>query len=145
MELDEATYKRITDLSESGNQYMDSGEWDKAIDQFDQALQLVPEPKAIWEASEWLYASIGDAYFNKAQFEESRDAFLDAINCSDGDVNPFISLRLGESYFELGVLDLAKEHLLRAFATEGREIFSEEPPKYLDFLEESIDLGKRDR
>lgn len=62
------------------------------------------------------------------------------LNCPDGQANPFVQLRLGETLYELGDKEGAKEHLFSSYMLEGKDIFEEENPKYLRFLEEYFEL-----
>ena len=48
--------------------------------------------------------------------------------------NPFIWLRRGQVYFELGDTRLAEDGLASAFMLGGREIFSGQDPKYAAFI-----------
>lgn len=140
MELEGDLYRKVTRLSERGNKYMEAEEWDKAIAVFDEALELLPEPKSQWEATLWLNASIGDACFMKDDFVRAKEALFDALNCPDGTANSFVLIRLGEVLYELEDMEGAKEYLLRAYMLEGKEIFEAEDPKYLSYLEEHFDL-----
>ncbi len=47
-------------------------------------------------------------------------------------------LRLGESLYEMGLKDKAKEHLLQAYMLEEEEIFSEQDPEYFELLEDIV-------
>ena len=102
---------------------------------------LVPEPKEDWDATLWILVSIGDAAFFAGWYELASTAFHDAMaNCPGAFGNPFIHLRLGELFFEAGQLDAAANELIRAYALEGPELFSEENSKYLEFLAARADL-----
>lgn len=137
-ELDDDLYDRITALSEEGNEYADEEKYQEALLKFSEALDLVPSPKIDWEASLWLYASIGDMYFSLEEYQKASDSFFDALNCPDGQINAFVHLRLGESLYEVGLKDKAREHLLQAYMLEGEEIFSEQEPKYFQLIEDVI-------
>ncbi len=52
--------------------------------------------------------------------------------------NPFILLRLGQTYFELGNMKKAADELVRAYMGVGTEIFEGEDPKYFDLVRASI-------
>ncbi|GGA28702.1 hypothetical protein GCM10011384_17680 [Psychrobacillus lasiicapitis] len=68
-----------------------------------------------------------------------RKIFLfNAINCPDGIENPFIMLRLGETLYELGDVNKAKDYLLRAYILEGYSIFENEEEKYFDVIKSEI-------
>ena len=50
MELSDELYDRIEELSETGNEAMESEDYAKAISCFQEALDILPEPKEDWEA-----------------------------------------------------------------------------------------------
>ncbi|GMA98789.1 hypothetical protein [Pelosinus sp. IPA-1] len=134
MELDNKIYEKIEGLSDEGNELIDDDRYDEAINKFNAALDLIPQPKHDWEASTWLYASIGDAYYLKEDYKKAKEYFYNAMNCPDGVDNPFILLRLGESLFECEGFEKAKEYLLRAFMLEGYKIFRDEDKKYFNLI-----------
>jgi tetratricopeptide (TPR) repeat protein len=123
-------------LAEEGNAWSDAGNHEAAIKKWSEALDLIPEPKTDWEASTWLYASIGDAYYAQGKFEDARATFFDALNCPDANENPFIPYRLGQSQIRLGNEEKGVEHLLRAYMLDGEDIFSseDEGAEFLDIL-----------
>lgn len=53
--------------------------------------------------------------------------------------NPFILLRLGQSFLENNDTKQAKEFLLRAYMLEGENIFEEEDEKYFQFLQTNVE------
>jgi tetratricopeptide (TPR) repeat protein len=138
VELPDALYQQVTYFSERGNAFMDSGDPARAAGMFEQAFALLPEPKTEWEAATWLNASLGDALFAQEKYREALEYFLDALNCPDGIGNPFIQLRLGECFHELGEEGRAHEHLLRAYMLEGQKIFEDEPRKYFAAIQPLI-------
>jgi len=141
MELSDDIYSKITDFSDQGNDYLDEGNYDKAILAFENALKLLPEPKAQWEAYTWLKASIGDAHFQSNRFSECSESEFDALNGPDAMENPFIHLRLGQALFELGHMERAESELLQAYMLEGKVIFSEDNPKYEKFMSSKYDIS----
>ncbi|MEQ1636226.1 MAG: tetratricopeptide repeat protein [Methylococcales bacterium] len=134
MELSDDIYLKITELSDQGNDFLDNGDYDKAVLAFENGLKLLPEPQIQWEAYTWLKASVGDAHFHAKRFNECSEAEYDALNGVDGMGNPFIHLRLGQSLFELGNMERAESELLQAYMLEGKMIFSEDDPKYEEFI-----------
>ncbi|PSL47172.1 hypothetical protein CLV51_10217 [Chitinophaga niastensis] len=139
-ELPDSIYEQIEQLSEAGNDLADADNYDGAIAKFTEALELIPAPKNNWEASTWLYASIGDMQFLKDDFKAAADNFFDALNGPDAQTVGFIHLRLGECLLELKQEDKSLDHLLRAYMLEGAEIFAAEDSKYFDFLRERVEL-----
>lgn len=132
MELSDELYDRIEELSETGNEAMESEDYAKAISCFQEALDILPEPKEDWEAYLWLVGSIGDAHFMMGNYGKSLEFFRKCYNIGETD-NPFILLRLGENYLEMEDETNATEFLLRAYMLEGEKIFKEDW-KYFQWL-----------
>ena len=106
---------------------------------FQQALKLLPEPQAEWEATPWLLSAIGDCQFQLKEYQAAFDSFrLIMREEMVGWNNVFIRLRRGECALELGELEMAKSDLLFAYATEGCEIFDQEDPKYFAWLRANV-------
>jgi tetratricopeptide (TPR) repeat protein len=124
MTLSPAISARLDRLAEEGNELSDAGDHAAAVEKWSEALDLIPEPKTDWEASTWLYASIGDGYYVQGKFEDASAALFDALNCPDASENPFIAYRLGQSQTRLGNVDKGVEYLLRAYMLDGEDIFS---------------------
>jgi tetratricopeptide (TPR) repeat protein len=138
MELLDGLYEEISSLCSEGDQLVDESMYDKAIDSYLKALNLLPNPKNIWEASTWINTALGDTYFIKGDYNAAKGYLLDALNCPDGIDNPFILLRLGESFYELQEFNKAKEFLLRAYLMEGYAIFEDEDCKFFSMIKDEI-------
>ena len=138
MELDDKIYDQITKLCDVGDNLADESDYDNAIKAYNRALELVPLPKEIWEASTWIYTAIGDAYFLDRHYNKALDNFFNAMKCPDGTSNPFINLRIGECFYELKNHDKAKEYLLCAYMLDGENVFSNEDSCYLNFIKEFL-------
>lgn len=133
MELRDDIYNTITALTKQGDDEFNAENYDEALEFYNQALDCLPVPKEEWEAIVWIYAAIGDAYFMKEDYEEALYYFhklVVELNVID---NPFIFLRTGECYYEMGEKVFAKDYLIRAMALGGDEIFDYEESKYRDF------------
>ncbi|KMY31484.1 hypothetical protein ACZ11_04410 [Lysinibacillus xylanilyticus] len=138
MELDDQVYDQIVQLCERGNTLVENGQIEKAIEHYIAALDLVPLPKNNWEASTWIYTALGDTYFLNCDYEKAKSDLYNALDCPNGISNPFILLRLGESLFECGEMDKAKEYLLKAYMLEGYKIFFNEDDKYFELIVDMI-------
>lgn len=137
-ELDEKLYKKITGLCDRGEQYADTGDFGEAKRLFLAALEYVPSPKYEWEASTWLYTALGDVSYLDGDYDSAVNYLNEALKCPDGLGNPFILLRLGESFFELHNNEKAKNYLLQAYMCDGDRIFEEEDEKYKKTIEELL-------
>lgn len=132
-------YERIVAIAEQGDALAEQSAYKAAIAKYNEAWQAIPEPKSDWEASTWLLAAIGDACFLGGYYESGLEAFSYALHCPGGFGNPFIHLRLGQCALERGDRELAAEHLCRAYALEGQQIFANDPSKYFEFLMTQIE------
>ena len=134
-ELSEATDSEIQRLSAKGDALAGEQKYSEAIPVYWQAWDLLPEPKTEWEAATWLLAAIGDANFLGRDYTAGKDNLTTAMRCPNATGNPFLHLRLGQCQLELGVLDRAADELMRAYMSAGTEIFKDQDPKYLRFLQ----------
>lgn len=138
-ELPPNTYDQVTKLSAEGDRLAEANAYEEAIQKYNDAWQLIPEPKNDWEASTWLLTAIGDACFQACFFTSGTEAFEYALKCPAGFGNPFIHLRLGQCKFEKEDFTSAAEHLARAYMLEGKNIFAEDSPKYFEFLKTKLE------
>ncbi|MNJ91806.1 hypothetical protein D3C87_94610 [compost metagenome] len=139
-ELDDKTYAEIQDLCAKGDELAEQSDFGAALDHYWNAFDLVPEPKTHWDTTTWILTAIGDTNFLANDFQAGVDNLTSVMHCPGAIGNPFIHLRLGQCQFETGNLNRAADELTRAYAIEGEGLFSEEDPKYLEFLKTRIDL-----
>lgn len=140
MTLPDDIYRMIKKYSEEGERCFQKGDFQNAIRQYNQAINILPEPKTKWEAATWLYTAIGDTLYLTKNYSEALQAFLSALKSANGHDNPFINLRLGQCYYEVNNLKEAENYFLRAYLLEGKKIFDGEPHKYIDYMEQHYDL-----
>jgi hypothetical protein len=79
-------------------------------------------------------AAIGDVQYRHGHCAASREAFQMALKCGGSPDNPFLRLRLGRCLFELGNRQEAAHWLAGVYLLEGRKLFADEDPKYLEFV-----------
>lgn len=139
MELEDEVYDKITALSENGDAYAEKEQFTTAIEQYQKALDLLPEPKTDWEAATWLYVAIGDAYYNKQQPDQAMDAYQKALMSPDGTGNAYIWFSIGQVFFEEENFEKAKTHFMSAYLLDGEEIFEDENPAYFELIKEEAD------
>ena len=132
----------IDKLCQKGDQFAQIDQHDDALDQYEAAWQLLPDPKNQWPAATWILMAAGDVYFEKRDFVAASNTLRESLDFPDGQANPFILLRLGQSLFELGDLDGAADTLEAGFRKFGDELFADEDPKYLDFVKTQIGIMK---
>lgn len=134
LEMDDETHRKITAHTDRGNEFFEAEQYPQALEEYQKAVPLIPQPVEDWEAAMWVFAGIGDCHFMMREYPQAHEAFSHAVACAGGLGNWFIHLRLGESQFELGNLTRARDELARAYMGHGREAFAHEHPKYYAFL-----------
>ena len=139
-DLPEELYNKISLLCKKGDELVQLNELEAAKDMYISALKLLPDNINDWEAATWIYVAIGDVNFRMKSYDKCFNCFFNAVQCPKGLGNPFIHLRLGQMYFEQGQFDKAADELTRSYMGAGIEIFYEDDPKYLEFLETKITL-----
>jgi tetratricopeptide (TPR) repeat protein len=138
-ELTDATYAKLTQLTEEGNALADASDIAGALKRFRAAWQILPEPRLEWDAALWLLASIGDMEFQLGHYKQARDELMSAVKSfEEAPGNPFIRLRLGQTLLELGEDKEAASWLAGAYVSEGKKIFENEDPKYLAFIKPQL-------
>ncbi|MCG8073237.1 MAG: hypothetical protein N0C86_14785 [Candidatus Thiodiazotropha taylori] len=140
IELDSQIHERIKVLCKEGDDLADMKLFEEARSKYIEALKLLPDNPDKWETSTWIYVAVGDTHFQTANFKKMMKCFINAVQCPGGLGNPFIHLRLGQAYFELQEMDKAADELARAYMGAGMDIFMEDDPKYLSFLETKIEM-----
>ena len=74
----------------------------------------------------------------KDEYDVALDYLFEVLKCPEGLGNPFVSLRLGQCFYEKGNIDKAKDYLLQAYMLEGTDIFEDEDEKYYSCIENII-------
>lgn len=128
----------IDETANEGNMYFDAGEYAKAVKAWQKGLELLEKPLNMQSEAVWFQTSIADAFFMLGDYQ-SAYSYLTAAktNLSGEGYNPFVMLRLGQCCLELG-RDDARQYLLRAYMSEGEEIFDGEDGKYLGAIKDLI-------
>jgi tetratricopeptide (TPR) repeat protein len=134
-ELTDEQQELMDEYCEKGNAEMEEEHFNVAADYFKKAYAVLPDPKDEWEATGYITASLGDAYYNAKKYKEAKEQLLIAAKFYETgeNPNPFVLLRLGAACMELGEEEQALAHLLEAYEMEGTQLF-EEDKKYLSFL-----------
>ena len=132
--LPDDIYAQVNALSFEGDRLAENLNYALAINSYNLAWELLPEPKNHWNASTWLLAASADSYFLLGENETVREALQYGMTCPNALGNPFLHLRLGQAQFNLGNENRAADELLRAYMGGVSEIFEGEDRKYFDFL-----------
>ncbi len=139
-QLSDEVHSEIVSLCKQGDDLANSGDLISAKKKYISALELLPENHLEWDAATWIYVAIGDLHFRMQDYEKAFRCFFNAVQCPVGLGNPYIHLRLGQLYFEQNNMEKAADELTRAYMGSGLDIFMEDDPKYLEFLETKISI-----
>ena len=138
LQLSDALHRQITALCKKGDALASAGKPEDAKQKYIAALKLLPGEPVQWEAATWIYVALGDVHFHAQNFDKAFKCFYNAVQSPKGLGNPYIHLRLGQLYFEQENFAKATDELTRAYMGGGIDIFMEDDPKYLEFLETKI-------
>lgn len=136
--MEERLHQEIVALTNEGEVLFEEEKYQLAIEKYLMAFDKLPDPYAEYEASSWILTAVGDSYFLLEAFQEALTNFKHAESCAGGE-NPFIWMRIGQCYLELENNETARAYLMRAYALEGEEIFSEDASKYLAAIADLIE------
>ncbi len=138
-ELSDKIHEEIKRLCAAGDVLANERNFAAALKEYWAAWELLPEPKFDWQAATWILGTIGDVNYQAGDYEAGRNNLSNSMLCPGAFGNAFLHLRLGQCEFELNSLDRAADDLARAFIVQGKEIFKQEDPKYLEFVKSRLE------
>lgn len=126
-------------LLAEGDHLADDEQDEEALARFQAAWAMLPQPRDDQEPAVRILAAIADCRFHLGEWEGCREAVQHAFRCGAGLDNPFLRLRLGQALYELGDAREAANWLVPAYLSEGRALFADDDPKYLEFFRSRLD------
>lgn len=115
------------------------GNLEKAVARYEEALDLIPEPREESVYATQLLTAIGEQYFLNGRHDEAFEAFSQAVRCKGGLGLSHIHLRLGQLRYGRGEMVRAKDELMRAYMGSGRLVFEGEDPKYYELIRGDVE------
>src|SRR5438874_13034963 len=101
-ELPDAIHQEIVDFCKEADTLAGQGRFDAAISIYKRAYDLLPTPASSWLACTWILTAVADAYFLKGDFAAAEVPLREVMLCPDAVDNPFIHLRRGQVFLEIG-------------------------------------------
>lgn len=130
-------YKELEEIIistvEKGNNFHHNKFYEEALDEYNKAWELLPEPKLEWEIASWIAACIYKVYFDMAAFSKAKVWAEIALRTRASDINTAPLINLGIVCYELGQFDESYKYFDAAFSYGKARAFKERPKKYLDF------------
>lgn len=130
---------RVSDLLKEADESGRSGRTEHAIETFEAAYDLIPEPKHESELAMIALAGIGELHFLQGETALAFEDFAGAVMCREGLGNPHIHLRLGQLQLGRGNTGRAQDELMRAYMGAGDLIFEGEDPRYYELIREFVE------
>ena len=94
---------QIEELSEEGNVALEDEELpEKAIRLWSEALALLPQPQNAWEPYHWLHGSIGEAQWQRRDYQTALDHFVIATGRVKACPTRFSGCELGNACANFG-------------------------------------------
>jgi len=128
--LTEDQLNNIKQICSEGYTCYDANNYKAALRLFYQAWLVLPKPQSAYKASGWVLTAIGDTYYRLNRHSQAIEALSSAMHCDGIEQNPFVFLRLGQSYYDSGEISLARRELFKAWNKGGEIVFKSEPPQY---------------
>lgn len=140
---------KLLELAEKGHQARMARRYDEAIQLWEEALYLIPDPKNAYLETAWFSAAIGDIYIVKKMYSKALEYFKKVFDILQEETyqDAFTMRSMGEIYYEMGDEKCSAQYLLKAYLLEGEEIFQLDfykeidHKKYFHFLKTHVDLG----
>jgi hypothetical protein len=128
-------YASVKSKVDDGEGQFGANDFRGAFATFNEALNLLPEPRQQWNAAGWLLVAMGECAVRLGSWKAAVGPFQNAMICPGTLGNPWAHLRLGQVRLELGEDQRAADELARAYMGGGREVFQGQDPKYFALVE----------
>ena len=125
--------KEIISIVESGNRDHIKNDFSSALNKYNQAWKLIPEPKLDWEMARWICSCMYRVYFEMTDFSNAKNWAEIALQTSGSDIDAAPAINLGMVCYELGQYDESYKYFGEAYNLGQARAFKEKPKKYLDF------------
>lgn len=125
---------RIRAFCRAGYKAYDQQDFKQAIRLFFQAWNLLPKPQSQWQAAGWVLTALGDAYYQYGNYNSALEALNSALHCPKNSRNPFVYMRIAQSWYGLKQLETAKKALLKTVELGGESLLKKENSRYLTLL-----------
>lgn len=124
----------IMAIMASGNDLDDQNKKNEAQAMYQQAWDLLPEPKLGWTPlSSWITGSFFNLHFDNGDFEASEPWAQKTLEGRESDIDTGPLINVGMVYLELGKHGDAYEAFDKAYVFGKARAFKERPKKYLNF------------
>ena len=131
--IDNKLEDEIISIVESGNLDRIKKDFSSALNKYNQAWKLIPEPKLDWEMARWICSCMYRVYFEMTDFSNAKNWAEIALQTSGSDIDTSVAIDMGMVCYELGQYDESYKYFGEAYNLGQARAFKERPKKYLDF------------
>jgi tetratricopeptide (TPR) repeat protein len=124
----------IMAIMASGNDFDERNKKTEALALYQQAWDLLPEPKLEWTAlSSWVTGSFFNLHFDNGDFKASEQWAQRTLDGRESDIDTGPLINVGMVFLELGKNAQAYKYFDEAYRFSKARAFQERPKKYLNF------------
>ena len=128
-------------LYEQGNEYFSNNEFDKAIQAWENAVDIAKKDK---EQQSYFLTAIADAYFMKNDYDKAIEYYKSGMKkTNDFNEKIYGSFKMGQAFFEKGDIKKALKEFTDVYILVGKDIFDEVEEKYFEFFSENVLLNPK--
>ena len=114
-QLPKETFDKIISYCVAGDLYLEKKQHDQALENYTNALSVIPSPKEIWHAYIWLLWALAETHFLKTDFQNAQSFYQRINETTDPEkIDPLIHLRLAQCHFKLGKINEADRDLKKS-------------------------------
>ncbi len=125
---------QIVAIVEQGNRSHEDHKWDQALDKYTEAWELLPEPIAHWDLTEWIASCKVSVYMDRQDYQQAREWALLALEAvKDNPRHTSARINVGITCYETGDTSEAYTWFEQAYQFGGTRAFQGFDRKYLQF------------
>lgn len=133
----EGWQRHFQNVMTSGEICFDGGDYEGALQFYQEAFKLIPKPKREFAESTQAIGALADCFYFLKDFEKAKAALEDILLCPGGAANPFIRLRRGQVFHRTGDTEKARSELTLAFLNGGKDVFEDEE-EFLELISDVV-------
>jgi len=152
-DLEEKLEDQIIDIKKQGDDLQMRKQYIKAIEKYEDAIKLIPEPIEQWTYIRVLWLSIAENYWLNAKFKkgegggyyEALEVYRMLMKLPRSVGKSDYHAKIGQIRYELGDIQKAKDELIRSFLLSGMQDFDNmDSTKYFDLIKPIVEGKEKD-
>lgn len=137
-----AIYKNLLAAVEQGNRMDINGNHSQAIEKYQTAWAMLPDPIESWEESHWVASCIIEAYLNMKEPALAKSWCRILLKTMPSDIDVGSIVAVGRVCLEMGEKEEAYDFFDKAYNFGGKRSFQGYDAKYLKFYMSNLKKGE---